>query len=126
MSLGVPDVDNRPMRQLAIRCQPPGPVPKKEVEHWLEDEVERLRAGTPHASFRVHRITATEMTESAGIGWLIELDATCGGEPLDGERVDAVLRDLRLLGLGPTLLGKLENDDSLAHPGEQHANGGRL
>jgi hypothetical protein len=123
MSLGVFDVDNRSMSQLAIRCQPPTFVPTREVEQWLEDEVERLRAGSPHASFRLHRITTTETTENIGTGWLIELDSTTG-DLLDRELVDAVLRDFRLLGLRPTLLGTLENEDSPTHTGERHANGG--
>ena len=124
MSRGVLDADNRHMRRLAIRCQPASPTPTKEVEQWLEHEVERLRAGTPHASFHVHRITATESTGDVGTGWLIELDATGGGDPLDREGVDAVLRDLRLLGLCPTLLRTLENGDTPAGPRELHANRG--
>jgi hypothetical protein len=113
------------MRRLAIHCQPASAVPTQEVERWLKQEVERLRAGTPHASFHLHRITATESTGDTRTGWLIELDATSGDEPLDHEHVDAVLRDLRLLGLRPTLLRALENGDSPTRPLEAEANGGR-
>jgi hypothetical protein len=94
------------------------------VEQWLEQEIERLRAGTPHASVHLHRITATESTEDVGTGWLIELDTTSGRDPLDRERVAAMLRDLRLLGLRPRLLRALENGDSPSAPPETERNGG--
>ena len=123
ISGGVPDVDNRGMRRLAIHCQPASAIATQEVERWLEQEVQRLRAGTHHASVHLHRITATGSSGDVGTGWLIELDAT-SGDPLDRERVDVVLRDLRLLGLRPTLLGALENGDSPTGPPEAVAKGG--
>ena len=80
----------------------------------------------PHGSIRLHRITTTESTEGVGTGWLIELDATTCGELLDGESVDGLVRDLRLLGLRPTLLRTLSNGDRSAGPrAERSANGGR-
>jgi hypothetical protein len=124
MSTGARGVDNRSMRQLAIRCQPTTPRPTQEVEQWLETEVGRLRAGDPHASFHLRRITTTATDGSAGNGWLIELDATSGGDALDEERIDAVLRDLRLLGLVPTLLHSLEHQALSSHQAGPPATGG--
>ncbi len=95
----------------------------REVEQWLEDEVERLQAETPHTAFRLHHITTTESTENVDNGWLIELDATTGRDPLNEERVDAMLRDLRLLGLRPTLLRALADDHSPPAPEEMHTQG---
>jgi len=112
------------MPQLAIRCQPTTPLPTHEVEQWLETEVKRLRAGDPHSSFHWHRVTTTATDASAGNGWLIELDATSGGYALGEERIDAVLRDLRLLGLVPVLLHTLEPQALSRHPVGPPANGG--
>jgi hypothetical protein len=112
------------MRQLAIRCQPTTPLPTKEVEQWLETEVARLRAEDPHSSFHWHRVTTTATDPSAGNGWLIELEATSGGDALDEERIAAVLRDLRLLGLVPTLLYALGHQALSRHPVGPPANGG--
>ena len=98
------------MRRLAIRCQARDPVLAQYVEQWLEQDVQRLRGEVPEAILRLHRITGTEPTGDNGVGWLIELDAT-EGDPLDPDRVDGMLRDLRLLGLRPTLLSTLASGD---------------
>jgi hypothetical protein len=77
------------MHQFAIRCHPCSPVTSGEIDEWLRAEVERLREQTPHAD--------------AEVGWLIEFDASGDEAPLDDELAQ-ILRDLRLLGLQPTLL----------------------
>ena len=96
------------MPQLAIRCHPCAPVANEEVEQWLTDEVERLRATAPRAVLRLVRISHRPPSGDAEVGWMIEFDAAIGA-PLDEDGLAAVLRDMRLLGLQPTVLRALEN-----------------
>ena len=110
---GACDADNARMRRVAIRCQPGVPAPTQELEQWLVQEVQRLREGIPDAILRLHRITGTEPTGDNSAGWLIEVDAT-EGDRLDRDRLDGMLRDMRLLGLGPTLFRMLESRDHLS------------
>jgi hypothetical protein len=89
------------MVQLAIRCHPRVPVSADELEGWLERQVEELRASFPQGIVRLSRLTQGREAD-LDIGWLIELE-------LDEERLAEgaladVLRDMRLLGLQPTLL----------------------
>jgi hypothetical protein len=91
------------MSQLAIRCHPHAPVSTDEVDDWLRAEVERLRERAPHAALRVLRLNQALPTGDAEVGWLIELDAAGGAPPLDEDGLAQILRDLRLLGLQPTL-----------------------
>jgi hypothetical protein len=89
------------MVQLTIRCQPRVPVAADEVERWLEHQVGKLRADAPHATIRLSRLSQGLPT---AIGWLIELELA-DEEPLLAEtHLDDALRDMRLLGLQPTLL----------------------
>src|SRR5687767_6292486 len=92
------------MHQLAIRCHPRSPVTTSEVDDWLHTEVERLRDQAPHAALRLLRLDQACPSGEAEVGWLIELDAAGGAPPLDEEALAQILRDLRLLGLQPTLL----------------------
>jgi hypothetical protein len=92
------------MSQLAIRCHPCAPIATEGLEQWLEEELGRLRVSAPQAILRLLRLSQRAPTGEAGIGWLIELDAANGEAPLDADRLAAVLRDMRLLGLQPTLL----------------------
>ena len=110
------------MSRLAIRCDPQPAVAADEVELWLQREVERFRAASPRASIRLHRLTATEAT-ATGRGWLIELDNTSEGDPIDRDNLDAALGDMRLLGLRPTLLVTLESSDARPFADPVHANG---
>jgi hypothetical protein len=89
--------------QLAIRCHPCTPVTTTEVDDWLRAEVERLRDETPHTALRLLRLSQAFPTGDAEVGWLIELDAAGGAPPLDEDGLAQILRDLRLLGLQPTL-----------------------
>ena len=101
------------MSRLAVRCDPQTDVAAHEVERWLQREVERFRYVSPRASVRLHRLSATESTLKTGRGWLIELDSSGEGDPIDRENLDVALRDMRLLGLRPTLLVTRENSDAL-------------
>jgi hypothetical protein len=92
----------RSMVQLAIRCHPCVPVSGDELQGWLELEVDALRAAAPHATLRLSRLMQGQPGLDAG--WLVELELA-EDEPMlaEGRLADA-LRDMRLLGLQPTLL----------------------
>lgn len=92
------------MHQFAIRCHPCTPVTVGEIDEWLRAEVERLREQAPHAALRLLRLHQALPTGDAEVGWLIEFDASGDEAPLDDDELAQILRDLRLLGLQPTLL----------------------
>ena len=93
-----------PMVQLAIRCHPCAPVSHDDLERWLERHVRALRAAAPQATFRISRLTQGGPSADLDIGWLVELELAEGEPLLDDERLANSLRDMRLLGLEPTLL----------------------
>jgi hypothetical protein len=92
------------MLQLAIRCQPCVPVSLDELEGWLELEVHELRAAAPHATVRLSRLTQSAPSTELEIGWLVELEVDEAEPLLHGHRLADALRDMRLLGVQPTLL----------------------
>ena len=92
------------MVQLAIRCHPRVPVSPDELEGWLELEAKDLRAQAPHATIRLSRLTQGRTDAHLDIGWLIELELDPTEPLLAGDRLPQALRDMRLLGLQPTLL----------------------
>src|SRR5215210_5138776 len=92
------------MVQLAIRCHPRVPISPDELEGWLELEVKDLRAQAPHATVRLSRLTQSRADAHIDIGWLIELELDPNEPLLAGDRLPRALRDMRLLGLQPTLL----------------------
>ena len=92
------------MTQLAIRCHPCAPVAPDELEQWLERQTEVMRAGAPHAIVRLSRLAQARDNGDLHIGWLVELDLPDGEMPLTETQLADALRDMRLLGLQPTLL----------------------
>jgi hypothetical protein len=92
------------MVHLAIRCHPRVPVSSDELEGWLEIEVKDLRAEAPHATVRLSRLSQGRPEARLDIGWLIELELEPTEPLLAGDRLSQALRDMRLLGLQPTLL----------------------
>ena len=92
------------MVQIAIRCHPRVPVPADELHHWLEQQVSDLRAEAPHATIRLSRLTQGLPSIELDIGWLVELELDEGEPLLIGDRLADALRDMRLVGLQPTLL----------------------
>jgi hypothetical protein len=92
------------MVQLAIRCHPRVPVSADELEQWLERQVDELRADAPHATVRLSRLTQEGPSADLQIGWLVELELAESDRLLTGDRLADALRDMRLLGLQPTLL----------------------
>jgi hypothetical protein len=113
------EVDNRHVPRLAIRCHPRAPVATEELEQWLGDELARMRSGAPHAVVRVLRLTQPVPSGEVGVGWLIELDTANGELSLDDDGLAEVLRDVRLLGLEPTVFRTSESDETLPVPSGQ-------
>jgi hypothetical protein len=92
------------MVQIAIRCHPRVPVPADELQGWLERQVHDLRAEAPYATVRLSRLTQGGPSVDLDIGWLVELELGEGEPLLTGHGLADALRDMRLLGLQPTLL----------------------
>jgi hypothetical protein len=92
------------MVQLAIRCHPCVPVSVGEMERWLGRQVDELRAEAPHATVRLSRLMQSGPSSDLYIGWLVELELAEGEPLLGGQRLADSLRDMRLLGLQPTLM----------------------
>lgn len=106
------------MIQLAIRCHPRVPVSAEELERWLEQQVDRLRAEVPRGTVRLSRLTQDLPSVDVPIGWLLELELP-ESEPLLGrDRLTDEFRDMRLLGLEPTLLAPRELSDWSARQGD--------
>ena len=96
------------MLQLAIRCHPCVPVSADELEPWLNTQLDDLRADAPHGTLRLSRLTQSAPDMDLEIGWLVELDLPDGEPLLTSRRLADALRDMRLLGLQPTLLARRE------------------
>jgi hypothetical protein len=92
------------MLQLAIRCHPCVPVSADELEPWLEQQLDELRVDAPHGTLRLSRLTQGAPDLDLEIGWLVELELPEAAALLTGHRLSDALRDMRLLGLQPTLL----------------------
>ena len=91
------------MVQLVIRCHPRVPVSSDDLQRWLKRQVEELRADAPRGIVRLSRLTQGEDAD-LDVGWLIELELEEGQPLLEPARLAFALRDMRLLGLEPTLL----------------------
>jgi hypothetical protein len=92
------------MVQFAIRCHPRVPVAADELEPWLARQVGELRANTPRGIVRLLRLTQGRPEAGLDAGWLIELELEEEEPLLVGNHLADALRDMRLLGLQPTLL----------------------
>ena len=98
--------ENRCMSQIAVRCHPYAPVAGKSLQEWLREEVRRLRKSAPDASIRLLRLSQPGPAAEIEVGWQIEIGGSLGQPPLDDESLAGLLRDLRLLGLQPSVLGE--------------------
>lgn len=95
------------MSRLVIRCRSCTPGSAGELTDWLEEKVVELRAGTPGLLARLTRLAQDLPDATVEDGWLVELElpGDPAGEPLASlPAVREVLRDMRVLGLDPTLL----------------------
>jgi len=98
--------------QLAIRCH----RRDADVEAWLEREVERVRSESPDGAVVLSRLTR----DGATTGWLVELELDEEAPLLHGQRLADWLTDMRLLGLGPTLLAPREMGISTGRDAHSH------
>jgi hypothetical protein len=73
-------------------------------DRWLEQQVRELRADAPHGTVRLSRLTQGRPGADLELGWLVELELAEEEPLLAGDRLADALRDMRLLGLQPTLL----------------------
>jgi hypothetical protein len=92
------------MVQLAIRCHSSAPAAPEELEIWLEEKIDELRAAAPNATVRLSRLTQSRPDDELDGGWLVELELADGEPLLLSRRLADAVRDMRLLGLHPTLL----------------------
>lgn len=92
------------MSQIAVRCHPFAPVADEELQKWLSAEVKRLREETPEAAIRLLRLSQLGPEGEIGVGWQIELGVNRPKSPLDDQSLAALVGDLRLLGLEPSVL----------------------
>ena len=92
------------MLQLAIRCHPCVSASADELDRWLEQQVCELRAEAPHGTVRLSRLTQGRPGADLELGWLVELELAEDERLLADDRLADALRDMRLLGLQPTLL----------------------
>lgn len=92
------------MSQIAVRCHPLAPVASEEVQRWLTAEINRLRDDAPEAAIRLLRLSQPGPDGEIEVGWQIELGVTPPAVPLDEQSLGELLRDLRLLGLQPSVL----------------------
>jgi hypothetical protein len=104
IAAGAVGLDDWRMVQLAIRCHPRVPLSADELEHWLSHQVDDLRAEAPQATVRLSRLTQRAPGADLEIGWLVELELAEDEPLLAADRLADAPRDMRLLGLQPTLL----------------------
>ena len=92
------------MVQLAIRCHPCVPLSVDELERWLEEKVHELRSEAPHGTIRLSRLTQGRPSIELDTGWLVELELAESEPLLAGDRLVEAIRDMRLIGLQPSLM----------------------
>jgi hypothetical protein len=92
------------MSQIAVRCHPFAPVASEELQGWLTTEIARLRDDAPEAAIRLLRLSQPGPEGEIEVGWQIEIGVAPPVSPLDDRSLGELLRDLRLLGLQPTVL----------------------
>ena len=91
------------MSQIAVRCHPFAPVASQQLQTWLTAEIKRLREDAPDAAIRLLRLSQPGPEGEIAVGWQIELDIRPPAS-LDDQSLCELLRDLRLLGLQPSVL----------------------
>jgi hypothetical protein len=92
------------MTEIAIRCHAADHEAALRFEQWLGQK----RATSPilmtDGTVRVSRLTPALATVRGGAGWLIEFELKEDEALIDWQWMAALVTDLRLLGLKPTIL----------------------
>lgn len=92
------------MTEIFIRCQAEDHKAAMRFEQWLGQK----RAASPSlmtdGTVRVSRLAPALVTVRSGAGWLIEFALKEEESLIDWQFLAAVITDLRLLGLEPTVL----------------------
>jgi hypothetical protein len=105
----------RPAMRLAMRCHPCVPVEAVDLESWFSRRVAELREAAPSATVRLLRIAEKLPTSVVSSGWLLELEIPDYALPFRagalGDTLADLYRDLRFLGLEPTLLAPKKMSD---------------
>jgi len=96
------------MSCLLVRCRSCTPASTVELTDWLEGKVALLRDETPAALVRLTRLVQDLPGARVDDGWLIEVQLE-GEGPVErpgplAVSLEEILRDMRILGLDPTLL----------------------
>jgi hypothetical protein len=86
----------------SIRCHPCAPAAAAEVEEWLEDAIARETSASGGRA-RLLRIIQRLPSGRESVGWLVEVEVD------DAEQLETLLRDMRLLGLAPTVFERADS-----------------
>jgi hypothetical protein len=97
-------LDHGGITQLAIRCRAPDHQSAVRFERWLGQKRASSRIVMTDGTVRVSRLAPALVTVRAGTGWLLEFGLRQEGSLPDGQCLAALITDLRLLGLEPTIL----------------------
>jgi len=90
--------------QLAIRCRAQDHESAVRFEHWLGQKQDTSPILMTGGTVRVSRLAPALVTVRAGMGWLLEFELRQEDSLLDSQCLAALITDLRLLGLEPTIL----------------------
>jgi hypothetical protein len=94
---------------LTIRCHPCVPAASADIEEWLERALAREASASGRRA-RLLRISQRLPSGREVAGWLVDIEAD------DEHDLQTLLRDMRLLGLEPTVLKRARGESWLAHP----------
>lgn len=92
------------MTEISIRCRAEDHEAALRFEQWLGQKRATSPSLMTDGTVRVSRLTPALATVRGGAGWLIEFELQEDESLIDWQCVAAVVTDLRLLGLKPTVL----------------------
>lgn len=99
------------MTRFAIQCHPVVPVAVRELEPWIEEQLAALIEDDVGTA-RVLRLTQELSDDTIEVGWLFEFERPEPLEELLSEGpIAQALRDMRLLGMQPTVLVRHSSDE---------------
>jgi hypothetical protein len=99
------------MSQFAIRCHRCVPIDVADLAHWFEQQIAVLRTISPPSTVRLSSLVQTLPDSEVEIGWLLEAETPADEEQRVFTHLRELARDLRLMGLQPTLLAPARSED---------------